>query len=144
MKTSDISAFKGKAKDAILAWAYSQIDQMMPGTTHIRVKVMFKNLVSNILARSDHKIDQGIEAAFLMFGDTQGNIDSDTVVDYVCDMLKELPATDYSLGPIEVRVGKGEVLVKIPRSFFSDLIVGNLEGVKITTEDIKQIKNLFN
>lgn len=144
MKTSDINAFKGQAKDHILSWAYSQIDQMLPGTTHLKVKVMFKNLVNNILARSDHKIDQGIEAAFLMFGDTQGNIDSDTVVDHVCDMLKELPATDYSLGPIEVKVGKGEVLVEFPRNVFSDLFVGNLEGVKITTEDIKQIKNLFN
>lgn len=144
MKTSDINAFKGQVKDHILSWAYSQIDQMLPSTTHLKVKVMFKNLVSNILARSDHKIDQGIEAAFLMFGDTQGNIDSDTVVDYVCDMLKELPATDYSLGSIEVKVGKGEILVHFPRNVLSDLIVGNLDGVKITTADIQQIKNLFN
>lgn len=143
MKTTDINAFKGQVKDNILKWAGTQIDQMLPGTTHLKVKVMFKNLVSNILARSDHKIDQGIEAAFLMFGDTQGNIDSDTVVDYVCDMLQEMPPTDYALGPIGATVGKGQIVIQFPHNVFSDLIIGGLGGAKITAADIKQIKNLF-
>lgn len=143
MKTADINAFKGQVKDNILKWAEAQIDQMMPNSTHVRVKVMFKNLVRNSLARFDHKIDQVVDAAFLMFGDTQGNIDSDTVVDFVSDMLKEMPPTDYALGPVGATVGKGEIRVQFPRNVFSDLIVGNLDGVKITTDDIKQIKNLF-
>lgn len=142
MKTSDINAFKGQVKDHILSWAGSQIDQMLPNK--VAARAMLKNMAGNILARFDHKIDQGIDAAFLMFGDTQGNIDSDTVVDFVCDMLKEMPPTDYAVGAIGVRVGKGEILAQFPRSVFSDLIVGNLDGVKITTADIQQIKNLFN
>lgn len=141
MKTSDINAFKGKVKDALLKWADAQIDQMLPGK--VAARAMLKNLSGNILARFDHKIDQGIDAAFLMFGDHNGNIDSDTVVDFVCDLLKEMPATDYALGPIGARVGKGEVLIQFPRNVFSDLIVGNLDGVRIATADIQQIKNLF-
>lgn len=142
MKTSDINAFKGQVKDHILSWAGSQIDQMLPNK--VAARAMLKNMVGNVLARFEHKIDQGIDAAFLMFGDTQGNIDSDTVVDFVCDMLKEMTPTDYAVGAIGVRVGKGEILAQFPRSVFSDLIVGNLDGVKITTADIQQIKNLFN
>lgn len=142
MKTSDINAFKGQIKDNVLKWAETQIDQMLPNK--VAARAMLKNMAGNVLARFDNKINQGVDAAFLMFGDTQGYIDSDTVVDFVCNMLKEMPHTDYAVGPIGIRVGKGEVLVEFPRSVFSDLIVGNLEGVKITTEDIKQIKNLFN
>ena len=89
MKTSDINAFKGKAKDAILAWAGEQIDQLLPNK--VAARAMLKNAAANIVERFDHKINQGIDAAFLMLGDTQGNIDSDSLVDLVCDMLKEMP-----------------------------------------------------
>lgn len=142
MKTADINAFKGQIKDNILKWAEQQIDQMLPNKAAARA--MLKNMAGNVLARFDHKIDQGVDALFLMFGDTKGNIDSDTVVDFVCDMLKEMPPTDYAIGSVGATVGKGEIRVQFPRNVFSDLIVGDLGGVKFTTADIQQIKNLFN
>ena len=142
MKTSDINAFKGQVKDILIRWAETQIDQMLPNK--VAARALFKNMAGNVITRFEHKIDKSIDAAFLMFGDSAGTIDSDTVVDFACDMLVEMPHTDYALGPIGVRVGKGEIVAQFPRSFFSDLIVGNLEGVKLTTADIQQIKNLFN
>lgn len=142
MKTADINAFKGQIKDNILKWAEQQIDQMLPNK--VAARAMLKNMAGNVLARFDHKIDQGVDALFLMFGDTKGNIDSDTVVDFVCDMLKEMPPTDYAIGSVGATVGKGEIRVQFPRNVFSDLIVGDLGGVKFTTADIHQIKNLFN
>lgn len=142
MKTTDINAFKGQVKDNILKWAGAQIDQMLPDK--VAARAMFKNMAGNVLARFDRKIDQGIDAAFLMFGDSSGNIDSDTVVNFVCDCLKEMPPTDYALGPIGATVGKGEIRIQFPRSVFSDLIVGSMEGVRITTSDIQEIKKYFN
>lgn len=142
MKTADINAFKGQIKDNILKWAEQQIDQMLPNK--VAARAMLKNMAGNVLARFDHKIDQGVDALFLMFGDAKGNIDSDTVVDFVCDMLKEMPPTDYAIGSVGATVGKGEIRVQFPRNVFSDLIVGDLGGVKFTTADIQQIKNLFN
>lgn len=142
MKTADINAFKGQIKDNILKWAEQQIDQMLPNK--VAARAMLKNMAGNVLARFDHKIDQGVDALFLMFGDTKGNIDSDTVVDFVCDMLKEMPPTDYAIGSVGATVGKGEIRVQFPRNVFSDLIVGDIGGVKFTTADIQQIKNLFN
>ena len=141
MKTADISAFKGKVKDNILKWAETQIDQMLPNK--VAARAMLKNAAGNVLARFDQKIDQGVDAAFLMFGDAQGNIDSDALVDRLCEMLQEMPPTDYALGPIGATVGSGEIVIQFPHNVFSDLIVGNLGGAKITTTDIKQIKNLF-
>lgn len=141
MKTSDINAFKGQVKDNILKWADAQIDQMLPNK--VAARATLKNMAANLVARFDQKIDQGVDAVFLMFGDSTGTIDSDTVVNFACDLLKEMPATDYAIGPIGVTVGKGEIVAQFPRSVFSDLIVGNLGGVKITTADIQQIKNLF-
>ena len=142
MRTTDINAFKGQVKDNILKWVGAQIDQMLPDK--VAARAMFKNMAGNVLAKFDHKIDQGIDAAFLMFGDSSGNIDSDIVVNFVCDCLKEMSPTDYALGPIGATVGKGEIRIQFPRSVFSDLIVGSLEGVRITTSDIQEIKKYFN
>ena len=142
MKTADINAFKGQIKANILKWAEQQIDQMLPNK--VAARAMLKNMAGNVLARFDHKIAQGVAALFHMFGDTKGNIDSDTVVDFVCDMLKEMPPTDYAVGSVGATVGKGEIRVQFPRNVFSDLIVGDLGGGKFTTADIQQIKNLFN
>lgn len=141
MKTSDISAFKGKAKDAILAWAGEQLDQLLPNK--VAARTMLKNAATNLVERFNHKIDQGIDAAFLMLGDAQGNIDSDSLVDLVCNMLKEMPPTDYTLGPIGATVGKGEICLQFPGGFISDLIIGGLGGARITTADIQKIKTLI-
>jgi len=141
MKTSDISAFKGKAKDAILTWAGEQIDQLLPNK--VAARAMLKNAAANIVERFNHRIDQGIDAAFLMLGDAQGNIDSDSLIDLVCDMLKEMPLTDYALGPLGATVGKGEICLQFPGGLISDLIIGGLGGARITTADIQKIKTLI-
>jgi len=141
MKTTDINAFKGQVKANIQKWAEAQIDQMIPDK--VAARAMLKNAASNVIARFDRKIDQGVDAAFLMFGDSEGTIDSDALVDRLCEMLQEMPPTDYALGPIGATVGKGEIVIQFPHNVFSDLIVGNLGGAKISSADIKQIKNLF-
>lgn len=141
MKTADINALKGKTKDAILAWIGVQIDQMLPNRAAART--FLKNAAGNMLARLDHKVDQGIDAAFLVLGDVQGSIDTDSLVDLFCDMLKEMQPTDYDLGPIAATVGRGEICLRFPGGFLCDLIAGGLGGAKITTADIQQIKTLF-
>ena len=141
MKTSDINKLKGEVKDAVLSWADSQIDFLLPNKATGRA--ILKNAAKNILNRYDQKINEGVDAAFLLFADGKGNIDSDTIVDSLCSMLEEMNVSDFPLGAFDARIGKGEICVDFPRSFFSELIAGDIGGVKITTEDIKQIKNFF-
>ena len=47
MRTSDINAFKGKIKEAILAWAGDQIDQLLPNK--VAARAMLKNAAANIV-----------------------------------------------------------------------------------------------
>lgn len=141
MKTTDINRFKGQVKDAILAWAGAQIDQMLPN--RVAARVMLKNAAGNLIARFDAKIDAGIDALFLMLGDKDGKIDTDTVVDTLCNLLNEMPPTDYALGPIGAKVGNGEIVAQIPGGLFSDMVLGNFGGVRVTTSDIQEFKNLF-
>lgn len=141
MKTADINRFKGQVKDVLLAWAGTQIDQMLPD--RIAARAMLKNAAGNLTARLDTRIDKGIDALFLMLGDKDGKIDTDTVVDTLCNLLTEMPPTDYALGPIGAKVGNGEIVAQIPGGFISEMVVGNLGGFRITTSDLQEIKNLF-
>ena len=139
MRVSDINAFKGQFKDAALKWTGSMVDQVLPNK--VAARTLAKNAIGNLLARLDGKVNQMVDAAFVMFGDAQGVVDTDTAIDLLCDMLQEMPQKEYPLGMMSLKVGKGEVFIEFPHNIFSDLLVGDLGGVKFTTSDIKQLKN---
>ena len=139
MRVSDINAFKGQFKDAALKWTGSLVDQMLPNK--VAARTLVKNAIGNVLVRLDGKVNQMVDAVFIMFGDAQGVVDTDTTIDLLCDMLQEMPQKEYPLGMISLKVGKGEVFIEFPHNIFSDLLVGDLGGVKFTTSDIKQLKN---
>ena len=63
MKTSDVNAFKGQFKDAIVNWAGSMIDQMLPN--RVTARTLFKNAVGNMVNRFDGKVNQAVDAVFL-------------------------------------------------------------------------------
>ena len=142
MRTSDVNAFKGKFKDAFVDWAGSLIDQMLPNK--VAARTFFKNAVGNVVARFDAKVNEMVDTAFLMLGDSEGVVDTDTTIDLLCDMFKEMPQKEYSFGIVGAKVGKGEIFIQFPHNIFSNLLVGDVGGVKFTTEDIKQFKNYFN
>lgn len=141
MKTNDINLLKGQMKNAALSWVDSQIDCLLPNKATGRA--ILKNAAKNIVARYDERINESVDAAFLLFADSKGNIDSDTVVDSLCSMLEEMNISEFPLGAFGARIGKGEICIDLPRSFFSELIAGDIGGIKITTDDIKQIKNFL-
>lgn len=139
MKASDINALKGQLKDAMVSWSDSMIDQMLPNK--VTARTLFKNAIGNALTRFDGKINQLVDSAFLVFGDSNGVIDTDSTIDLLCGMLEEMKPTEYSIGFVDLIVGKGEVKLQFPHNIFSDLVVGDLGGVKLTTDDIKELKN---
>lgn len=139
MKASDVNAFKGQFKDAVVGWAGSMIDQMLPNK--VTARTLVKNAIGNAVNRFDGKVNQLVDSAFLVFGDSNGVVDTDTTIDLLCGMLDEMKPTDYSLGFATATIGQGEVKLQFPHNIFSDLVVGDLGGVKFTTSDIKQLKN---
>ena len=139
MRVSDVNAFKGQFKDAALNWAGSLIDQMLPNK--VTARTLFKNAIGNALARFDGKVNELVDVAFVMFGDAEGVIDTDSTIDLLCNMLKEMPQKEYSFGMVSLKVGNGDIRLDFPHNIFSDLLVGDLGGVKLSTDDIKELKN---
>ena len=124
MKVSDVNAFKGQIKDAMVGWAGSMIDQMLPNK--VTARTLFKNAIGNMVNRFDGKINQLVDSAFLVFGDSAGVVDTDTTIDLLCGMLDEMKPTDYSLGFVNLNVGQGEIKIQFPHNIFSDLVGGDL------------------
>lgn len=141
MVTKDINQFKGDIKNAIVSWAGEKIDTLLPNK--VASRAILKNALGNCLNRYSDEVDKGVDMVFLLLGDKEGNINSDTMVDTLCGMLDEMPQKSYSLGPFKAVVGRGTIDICLPGGFFSELIAGDLGGVKITTSDLKQIKNLL-
>jgi hypothetical protein len=112
---------------------------MLPN--RVTARTLFKNAIGNMVTRFDGKINQAVDAVFIMFGDASGNIDTDSTIDLLCGMLNEMKPTQYSLGIVDAIIGKGEIKIQFPHSIFSDFIVGDLSGVKFTTSDIEGLKN---
>ena len=65
------------------------------------------------------------------------------MVDTLCCMLDEMNPKNYPLGPFNAVIGKGAIDIRFPNNVFSELFAGDLGGVKITSSDLKQIKNFL-
>lgn len=141
MVTNDINQFKGNLKDAIVSWIGERIDHLLPN--RVASRAILKNAVGNCLIRYSEEVDKGVDAIFLLLGDKEGRINSDTMIDTLCGMLDEMTPKNYPLGPFSATVGRGTIDIRFPNSFFSELVAGDLGGVKITTSDLKEIKNLL-
>lgn len=142
MKTNDVLKFKEMAMIAIGKWADGMIDQMFPGK--VETRTMMKNYASNWLSQKEQDIEDGINHVFLFLGDKDGNIDSDSVVDMVCGLFNEMQEMNYDLGRFQAKVGKGQVKIEFPDGFISRMMFGDLKGVRITNDDIREIKKFFN
>ena len=80
---------------------------------------------------------------FLFVADKQGVVDSDVMIDTLCNLFKEMEERKYPMGMVDVTIGKGQLVIDLPHNLFLEMLVGDLGKVKFTTEDIKEFKNLL-
>lgn len=141
MVTNDINKFKGSIKDAIVSWAGGTIDHILPNK--VASRAILKNAIGNCMNRYSEEVDKGVDTLFLLLGDKEGNINSDTMIDTLCAMLEEMNPKNYPFGPFNATIGKGTIDIRFPNNVFSELIAGDLGGVKVTSSDLKQIKDFL-
>lgn len=142
MKTDDLFSLKGKVKDAVVRWGDMMVDRMFPKMPQLRAGL--KRGVNNLVSRYDDKANTWLDGIFLMAGDEAGNVDTDTLVDMAADILDELPVSSFDLYVFRADIGKGEIVLRFPDGFLASALTGELGGVRITREDIIEMKNLLN
>lgn len=141
MKYEDKSKFIGEVKTAVQEWAEGKIDALFPNKPQARA--LLKRGLNNRLTREDERVNRMLDTALLFVADERGTIDSDAVVDIVADLLTEMDVQRYQMGIVEVMAGKGEVVVSLPQNVYLDMIVGRLGTVRLTVDDLRELKELM-
>lgn len=141
MKIEDVNQFKGVVKNALQDWGNAKIDEML--AKKAAPKAFLKNGLNNMLTRFDANINKWVDNIFLFVANEDGVIDSDSMIDTLAGIFKEMPKKEYSFGSFSAIAGGGEVIISFPHNFLMDMLVGDMGSVKFTTEDILDFKELF-
>lgn len=142
MRTDDINKFKGQMKSALQQWGNGKIDNLFGGKPQMAAFV--KNGLNNIMARMDAKLNKYIDGFVLFAGNERGEVDTDTMVDMVAEMFKEMEVKKYEFDMFDVLVGGGKVVLHFPHNFMIDMLFGSSGVVTLTTDDLLELKEMFN
>ena len=140
MRIEDVNRFKGELKTAFQSWGEAKIDELFPNSAMGRT--FAKNGLNNAMNRYDSKLNEGIENLF-MFVSKDGVVDTDTMIDGMAQMFKEMKPSEYDMGGFHLSIGNGELAVDLPRNILLDMLVGT-SRLRFTSEDILEFKNLLN
>lgn len=140
MRIEDVNKFKGEIKSAFQTWGESKIDELFPNSAMGRT--FAKNGLNNAMNKFDASLNNGIESLF-MFVSKDGVVDTDTMIDGLSQLLKEMKSSDYQLGGFRLSIGGGEIGVEMPKNILLDMLVG-VSKLRFTTEDINEFKNILN
>lgn len=140
MKIEDVNRFKGEIKTAFQSWGEAKIDELFPNSAMGRT--FAKNGLNNAMNRYDMNLNEGIENLF-MFVSKDGIVDTDTMIDGMAQLFKEMKPSEYDMGGFHLSVGNGELALDLPKNIFLDMLVG-CSKLRFTSEDIIEFKNLLN
>lgn len=140
MRIEDINRFKGEIKTAFQAWGENKINELFPNSAMGRT--FAKNGLNNAMTRYDNKLNEGIENLF-MFVSQDGVVDTDTMIDGMVQLFKEMKPSEYELRGFHLSVGGGELALELPKNIFLDMLVG-VGKLRFTSDDILEFKNLLN
>ena len=140
----EIGKLKCDLKTNLQQWMESKIDALYADRPRLKsVSVYLKRGRNNWLAREDMRINKIVDNSMLFITDENGNIDVDVVMEDLIRMFREMDTRETMIGVFPVEYGKGEVRITIPHNPMLDLVFGDLGSVRITADDIMEIKGLF-
>lgn len=135
---------KNKVVDSVEEWGTMLIDTYVSENQKLKpFSVYLKRGLHNSLARYDDKIQEMIDNTMLFIGDENGEYELGRVFDDALEMFNDMDEMDVALGPVDATIGRGAIRIHIPRNAFTAVIFGDTGAIKITGEDIKELRDLF-
>lgn len=134
----------GDLKNAVRQWAYGKIDELATDRPKLKAaSVYLKRGINNYMEREDKRINSMVDGITLFVADKDGNIDTDMLIDDSVAMFKEMDMNFAEVGMFKIEYGKGAVTINIPHNLFLDMIFGDLGQIRITAEDLLEIKQMM-
>lgn len=130
--------------DNIQEWANYKIDALVTSRPKLKLASTYlKRGVRNWVAKETGRINNTIDNILLFVADENGNVNTDILINDLVEMFKAMDVQNIKMGVFDIEYGKGEVKINIPHNPILDMLMGDLGQVKIATEDILEIKELF-
>ena len=130
--------------DNIQEWANYKIDALVTSRPKLKLASTYlKRGVRNWVAKETGRINNIIDNILLFVADENGNVNTDVLINDLVEMFKAMDVQNVKMGVFDIEYGKGEVKINIPHNPLLDIFVGDLGQVRITCEDIMEIKELF-
>lgn len=134
----------GDLKAAVRKWAYGKIDELAADRPKLKAATVYlKRGLSNYMEREDKRINSMVDSLTMFVADKDGKIDTDMLIDDAVTMFKEMDVAYAEIGSFGIEYGKGAVTINIPHNVFLDMIFGDLGQIRITAEDLLEIKQLM-
>lgn len=131
-------------KVAVKEWANGKIDELAAGRPKLKAaSVYLKRGLDNWMEREDKRINSMVDGIALFVADKDGNIDTDTLIDDALAMFKEMDVNFSEIGMFGIEYGKGVITVNIPHNLLLDMIFGDLGQIRITADDLLEIKQMI-
>lgn len=145
MKIQDINLLKGKAKTAARDWAFSLIDKLTDAHPRlVPASVYLRRGVTNLITRYDEQMNRAIDNLSLFLCDETGTYDTDMIVEDLIEMFEKMPKAETEVMGSIITYGQGEVCIELPGGMFMQVLLGDLSKIRINSDDLRELKNMFN
>ena len=139
-----INEFKGNLKTSLQEWGNSKIDALCGNNPRMKpASIYMKRGLNNWIEMEDERINKVVDRSLLFISDKNGGIDTDMLIDDAVEIFKGMDKQQMELGMFLLEYGKGEVSVSIPHNFMLDMIFGDLGKVRLTADDLLELKELL-
>lgn len=140
----DINLLKGDIKTALMQWSEGKLNALCMAHPQLKpMSVYLRRGLTNYIDRIDDKVDSAVDMLLLFVADKNGNIDTDTLINDAVEMFKLSDVHQSNIGAFDVTYGAGEILLSIPHNPILDVFFGNIGQIKLTAEDLLEMKNFL-
>lgn len=139
----NIEKLKNSILDSIGEWIEERIDTLAMEHPQIATGTVYlKRGAHNYFFKERKRIDEMIRQIEMFIADENGDVNVETLFNDFISMFKEIEERPFNAGPLRGKLGKGAVCIDIPDNFVCTLLFGDCNTIRITTDDLMELKNM--
>ena len=140
----NITELKKKLLDSADFWVEQRIDDLVERNPRMSVaSVYLKRGARNWLSKERDTISKAMDGVSLFIADGDGNVNTDTLFEDLLSLFTGMEEMPYDYGMVSGTIGKGKIRIDIPDNILTNILFGNSDAVTITSDDIKELKELI-
>ena len=144
MNKTTIQELKEKSIASLHAWIDERIDEMVENNHNLSIaSIYLKRGAKNYLSRENERINEMLDNAALFICDENGIVNIETVFDDLMSIFKTMDEISFGNESIQGTIGKGIIRLTLPDNPIISFLFGNTQAVKITTDDLNELKELL-